>query len=479
MRWDAFVKLLQKEGYDGDGDNFSHVCAWLKANGHDDECVEGKDGTEYRLEDLYRSRHGKRLNVADAEESSRFEEELERRLAEERLNDLKTYRGSSKTGAKHDVSVGNSRVAYDPKGGFGSAGEYFRDVAKAGMRDGGGPSQTLQLWAKASLGSDTVSQEAVGADGGFLVPSEFRDQIMSRVMGEDSIAARADLYTMQRNAMAVPDDETTPWQTTGGVLANWEGETGEYDQSKIRLKYKELRLRKLTALVPVTEELLEDATAIESYVSRKASEKIDFKLGEAIFRGNGSGQPLGFLNSGALITVPKETNQVDHTVIQANIEKMWERMYAPYRANAVWFVNHTVERELVRLSFIGRDDTGATDDGSGNTYGGVSTYIQPGGLRDNPHGTLYGRPVIVTQHTAAVGEVGDIVLAAMDQYWLGMKAGGIDAQSSIHLWFDQDAVAFKFRMRVDGQPWLSAPITPRDSAATTMSSFVTLAERDS
>lgn len=475
MRWSTFVEHLKGAGYDGDGENFAHVQAWLKANDYNAETVEGKDGTEYVLSDLFNSRHGKRLNVADAEERSRIEDEVERRVAEERLNYVKTYKGSAKAGVKHDVKVGADRLSYDPRGGFKHAGEFYKDVAKAGMRDGGGPSSTLQAWTKASLGSDTVSQEAVGADGGFAVPSEFRDQIMSKVMGEDSIAARCDTYTMQRNAMAVPDDETTPWQTTGGILANWEGETGTYDQSKVSLKLKELRLRKLTALVPVTEELLDDATAIEAFVGRKASEKIDFKLGDAIFRGNGAGQPLGFLNSGALVEVAKSSvpdAQTADTVVQYNIERMWERMYAPYRANAVWFIHHTVEKELMRLSFQGRDDSGDPVTGDQS----VSSYIPPGGLSNSPFGSLLGRPVIVTQHCNELGDAGDIVFCDMSQYWLGMKAGGVDAQTSIHLWFDQDAVAYKFRMRVDGQPWLSAPIDSRDGTVT-QTAFVSLAER--
>jgi hypothetical protein len=46
----------------------------------------------------------------------------------------------------------------------------------------------------------------------------------------------------------------------------------------------------------------------------------------------------------------------------------------------------------------------------------------------------------------------------------------------MHLWFDQDLTAFKFRMRVDGQPWLSTAISPLNGS-NTMSAFVALATR--
>ncbi|MGE0828950.1 MAG: phage major capsid protein, partial [Hyphomonadaceae bacterium] len=56
------------------------------------------------------------------------------------------------------------------------------------------------------------------------------------------------------------------------------------------------------------------------------------------------------------------------------------------------------------------------------------------------------------------------------------KSAGIKAQTSIHLWFDQDITAFKFTLRIGGQPWWSAAISPRDGSST-RSPFVTLASR--
>jgi len=47
---------------------------------------------------------------------------------------------------------------------------------------------------------------------------------------------------------------------------------------------------------------------------------------------------------------------------------------------------------------------------------------------------------------------------------------------SIHLWFDYDTTAFRFVLRIAGQPWWSAAADPRDGSAT-YSPFVALAER--
>ena len=50
------------------------------------------------------------------------------------------------------------------------------------------------------------------------------------------------------------------------------------------------------------------------------------------------------------------------------------------------------------------------------------------------------------------------------------------ADTSIHLWFDQNTTAFRFVMRMNGQPWLSAAIA-RKNGSNTLSHFVTLASR--
>ena len=48
----------------------------------------------------------------------------------------------------------------------------------------------------------------------------------------------------------------------------------------------------------------------------------------------------------AAISIAKETNQAAATVVIQNLNKMWARLYAPCRANAVWYINQDVEPAL-------------------------------------------------------------------------------------------------------------------------------------
>ena len=187
--------------------------------------------------------------------------------------------------------------------GFRSFGDFARAVHRASIH-GGVYDQRLDWSVRAA--ATTFGQESVGEQGGFLVPPDFTTEIVQKVMAEDTLLGRTDQMTSSSNMFTFPADETTPWQTSGGVLAFWENEGGIKPPSRPLFESKSVRLNKLVALVNVTDELLEDAPALDTYLRRKAPEKINFKVNLAIVQGTGVGQPLGILNSPALVTVAKE-----------------------------------------------------------------------------------------------------------------------------------------------------------------------------
>lgn len=345
----------------------------------------------------------------------------------------------------------------DNKWGFRNEAEFFNAVLRS---SGKGAAPDPRLIANAPT---TWGQESVGADGGFAVPPDFRTAIVQKVMAEDSLLGRTDQMTTSSNSITVPTDETTPWQTSGGIQAYWESEGGQKTQSKPQLTDKTVKANKIIALVPMTDELLQDAPSMASYVTSKAPTKIDFKINDAIINGTGVGQPLGFLNSGALVTVTPDSGQAADTVIFNNIVNMYTRMTAEGKRRGVWVVNSDVEAQLMKMQFPG---TGTA----------VPVYLPPGGLSAQPYGTLMGRPVISSEAAPILGDVGDISFVDFSQYMSVVKAGGVRQDVSMHLFFDYDMTAFRFVLRVGGQPWWNAPIE-RLGGGLSRSPFVTLGAR--
>lgn len=350
------------------------------------------------------------------------------------------------------ITGGEPAAAADPRRGF----RTFGDFAVAVRRAGGHGAQIDERLAMQAAAPSTYGSEGVGADGGYAVPPEFSREIFRHALQEDAILPLTDGTPISGNSMAFPKDETTPWGSDG-MRAYWEAEAAAANATKPKLGLSQLRLHKLFGLVPLTDELLADAAAMEAYVFNALAESIRWKSNDAFFHGSGAGQPLGFMNSPAKVAVAKEGAQAGGTVVVQNVAKMFAR--SPNASRAVWMVNNDVLPQLITMTL--------------NNY---PIYIPPGGLPNAPAGLLLGRPLVVSQHCKSVGAEGDIAFVDWKMYRTITKAAGIETATSMHLYFDAGATAFRSIFRIDGQPKITAPIVPANGS-NNLSPYVTLAVR--
>lgn len=348
--------------------------------------------------------------------------------------------------------------------GFSNLGEFAKCVRNANIGSGVDP----RLIQNATL--STYGNEETGADGGFTVPPDFRQEIQSLVTGETSMLAQCDSMPTSSNRVTFPTDESTAWQTSGGVLTYWGSEAGAMTQSKPALKEVGVTLHKLYAFVPVTDEMLEDAPMMSRYLAGKAGEKLDFAITEAIVNGNGAGKPLGLMSAGCKVAVAKESGQSAATIVGANILKMYARQLNPGRS--VWLLNADTLAMILSLNIEFKSSAGA-----GIAAGARFPTITFPGENGQTFASIMGRPVIVTEACQTLGTEGDIIFADLaGGYFAPYKAGGIRNDVSMHLWFDQGITAFRWTVRLGGQPWLSAAVAAKNSSAS-RSSVVTCATR--
>ncbi len=348
---------------------------------------------------------------------------------------------------------------------FTSFGEFAMGVRAMAIGNG-----DMDSARKVQAAATTYGNEGTGTDGGFLVPPEFSRQIWTKVEAEENLMNRCTILTPSGNSMALPKDETTPWGTAG-VRVYWEAEAAAATASKAVFELSTQRLYKLMALAPASEELLEDAMGYESYLQAVVPGRMAAAINTAIVSGTGAGQPLGILRAPSLISVAKQTSQPADTIWMKNIDKMWGRMYAPWRRNAIWLINQDIEPSLSGMAF---QATGASSDLPGTSA--VPAYLPPGGLSNAPYGTLKGRPVVPLEACSAVGDQGDIILVDLNQYWILRKAAGMRTDTSMHLYFDQALTAFRFIFRINGQPMWSSTIA-RQNGSNTLSWAITLDAR--
>lgn len=407
-----------------------------------------------------------------AEQTQQFDaaraqaQELDAAIAQERAA-IEIERTSSAVALPDgaQLEVGVDRRELDARRGFATFGHFLAAVRGAAIRP-----QAVDERLAIGAAATTYANESVGADGGFLVPPQYASEIMTVIESNDPLLARCRQIPVAGNAFVMPSSEESA-HGTNGVQAYWDSEAATINQTKPVFKNVEIKLNRLTALVPVTEEALEDAAALGAWVNQLAGEKMSFKVTDAIVNGTGSGQPLGIMAAPCLVTVAKETSQAANTVLAENVLKMYSRMPVASRARAVWLVHTDVEPKLPGMVVPVKNVAGTENVGGG----GGPIYMPPGGLSGSQYGTLLGRPIVPCEASPALSAAGDIVLADFSQY-LAITKGAVKADQSMHFFFDQNVRAFRFVMRVGGQPWLSAPIA-RKAGSSTLSHFVALGAR--
>ncbi len=348
----------------------------------------------------------------------------------------------------------------DPKRGFKNFGEYATSVFRAGVAGNVPESRLLPLRSAAAPG--VFGGESVGADGGFLVPPQFAKDIFMLSLDDEALLPLTDNVEITSNSMVFPKDETTPWGTDGITVA-WQSEGGAAPAAKPKFGTSALRLKKLMALVPITDELLSDTDALTSYMPKKVASRMQWKINETILFGTGAGVPLGALSGAAVVTVPKDSGQATMTLSPTNLANMIARLPPGSFKNAVWIVNNNVLPALFTL-----------------TLGNYPIYLPvgggKGGITGSPYGTLLGRPVFVSQQANTFSSQGDVILVDLDYYQTITKVGGMETATSMHLYFDADATAFRTIFRMDGQSKIAASIAPNKGTAN-LSPFVQLAAR--
>lgn len=339
--------------------------------------------------------------------------------------------------------------------GFESAGHYFMAIKDFAI---GKVDQRLTKILDAS------QSEGVGADGGFLVPADMRQEIQKKIMGDDSLLPRTRQFRTSSNKLELPVNEVAPWDGSG-IQAYWEGEETVHLPSKTKFDLAEWKLRKLTAYVTVTDELMEDAPAIESYIRQEAPEALVHKINTAIISGDGVGKPTGFLNSLFKYKVSKEAGQAADTIRFENINNMFGRLLPQSVGRAFWLVHPATLPQLRAMKF---DNAAASP---------VPVYLPGNSVAGSPYGTLMGLPIVVKMGgVKALGDEGDISLVDLSYYYSIVKTTGFKSEVNPYILWDRDAKAMKFQIRLGGHCPYKAPVTT-ENGSFEMSSFITLADR--
>lgn len=326
--------------------------------------------------------------------------------------------------------------------------------------------RAMQIYGGTPSGMD----ETIGSEGGFFIQPELLAGVTDPVYTDDPILSRVFRVPIGANSNGVKYnvvDETarTTGNRWGGIQMYWVAEADQFTASKPKLRQMVLELKKLIGLAYLTDELMVDAPAAESLISRAFQAELSFMLVNAIWYGTGAGQPMGFMNSLALVTQPIEGSQTianSNQYLATNVTKMLSRVPASLWGDVIFLYQQELLPYLMTASL-------------NSNAGAVPVFIPIGGMTGRPFDTILGRPAFASEFPQAVGTPGDIALIAPSQYHMADK-GGPQQATSIHVRFLFDESALRITYRTDGAPVWKQAVTPF-KGTNGRSPFVVLATR--
>lgn len=304
---------------------------------------------------------------------------------------------------------------------------------------------------------------SIPADGGYLVPETLRSSLLQVALESAIVRPRATVIPMDSLRVPLPtvDSTTNAGSVFGGMIGYWTEEAGQLSESEASFGRVVLEAKKLTGYSEVPSELFQDSVvSFSAFLNQVWPQAIAFFEDLAFFSGSGAGEPLGFLNAPAAVSVAKESGQAADTIVWENIVKMYARMLPSSLGRAVWVANIDTFPELATMALsVGT--------------GGGPIWLNNG--VEGPPMTILGRPVIFTEKASTLGDAGDINFVDFSYYLLGDRQA-MSLETSAHYKFAHDKTAVRIVQRVDGRPWISTAITPA-KGNNTLSPFVKVAAR--
>jgi HK97 family phage major capsid protein len=262
--------------------------------------------------------------------------------------------------------------------------------------------------------------------GGFLVPTDFSDQVLEAAVAESAIAQLATQIDTDSG-----ENFPAPIISAYGT-AQWLAEAAAISATDETFAQSALGAFKSGAKTIASEELVDDsAVNFDALMARALGWRLGAIQRDAFAQGFGSGQPLGIATSGN--GIPTSTGATGSTLMfRTDVQAHYLAAPAAYRARAVW---------VLHPDLFGRM-AGAVD-----TAGG---YLFPSLQAAQP--TLMARPVYIdaglppAAANARSGVFGDIETA------FGVRrVRGLGLQKLVELHSDQGQIGYKLTERVDSR----------------------------
>lgn len=272
--------------------------------------------------------------------------------------------------------------------------------------------------------ASNVLSTSPGTDGGYLCPTEFERQIV-QALQEQNVMRRLCKVITTENDRKIP-------VAASHTVANWTAENAAFTESNPTFGQLEIDAYKLTDLIKVSTELLEDSMFdLEGYIAGEFAYAFGAAEEQAFCVGSGVGQPTGlFTAKGAPVGV---TAASATAITTDEVINLIYSLKAPYRKNAKFLMNDATVSALRKL----KDSNGQ--------------YLWQPSVQAGQPDRLLGYEIETSPYvpTMAAGAYA-IAFGDFKNYWIADRSGRT-VQRLNELYSTNGQVGFVSTERVDGK----------------------------
>lgn len=312
-----------------------------------------------------------------------------------------------------------------------------------------------------TYGAMKAMTEGTGNAGGYLVQEQ---EIVNRLTAMPE--KERWLSRIRREQVATPTGKWTDWdvtftptagigQTAGAARAKTANrvEGGAYTETQPYLKQLEWQVSDAASgYVKVSRELRQDtAGAIGEVVGSRIRRAVNARMAFLVLKGTGVGQPLGILNSPALVSALHASASAFAYGDALNAIAVFE----PLMGDGFWVANRT---NLPEIHIVAQNAGGYVTD----------MNREPGTV------PMYGFEVFTSEHLPVTDNAGSIILIDGGSYII-FEHGPFYLEYSEHADFLNGNDVWRFGQRIDGKPILDSTIKEGNAGtATQVSPFVSM-----
>ncbi len=181
--------------------------------------------------------------------------------------------------------------------------------------------------------------EGDNASGGYLVPTEFRAELIEDLKDQPILRNLVTVIPMGSDSLELPT-------LASDVKTSWGSENTAISTTTARFGTLTFAPKRLNTMMYTSRELVADsAISVVPLITRLFTQAIGREEDRVIINGSGSGQPKGILQE----TLSGIDNGNDDATIANNIKKLPFRLSKGFRRNARWLINSLAMGEIASL----------------------------------------------------------------------------------------------------------------------------------